>query len=154
MTGEDRLTKVERENYLIRLEKEFAYAGAAIPERIAVDGETVRLRAYVFDLSKKKGRLTPEEQADVDRVAGLVRRLRRDIVSRIAAEDLARQEAESLYRTALGLGRALDTLGRAHQPPSSVKEETRKAKVEDGRRWLNLVKKVYAKERKGREGFQ
>jgi hypothetical protein len=149
-----RLSKQERENFLIRLEKEFAFTGASIPEYIEVNGRQVRLRSYVFDVMKKKGSLTPEEQADVDRIAALVRRKRRAIVQEIGTADITKHEAESLYQTAIGLDRALDTLGRAHEPRSSVEEEARKAKVQDGQRWLNLVRKVYDREKRDRDGFQ
>jgi hypothetical protein len=59
---------------------------------------------------------------------------------------LTKTEAYELYNTALGLDRALDALNNASLPRSSLKEESRKAKLEDGRRWLNLVKRVYTGE--------
>ncbi|WP_424356825.1 DUF5788 family protein [Methanocella sp. MCL-LM] len=146
MTEDKLLSKVERENYLIRLQKEFASTGATIPDTIVVDGKKIRLRTYVFDIFKKKGNLTPEEQAEVDRTAALLQKKRREIVGKISiTSDLTRQEAEDLYSTALGIDRALDTLYRAHEPRSSAQEEAKKAKVQDGRRWLNLVKKVYSR---------
>lgn len=149
-----RLSKREREDYLIRLEKEFAFAGANVPDAIDVDGEHLRLKAFVFEVMKKKGRLTPDEQADIDRVAALVRKKRRALVREIASEDLIPGEAERRYRTAVGLDRALDTLGRAHEPRASVADAARKAKMEDGRRWMELVRRIYAKERQDRDGFQ
>ncbi|OPY25222.1 MAG: hypothetical protein A4E28_03264 [Methanocella sp. PtaU1.Bin125] len=154
MPEDARLSKRAREDYLIRLEKEFAFAGASIPEHVTIDGEDIRLRAFVFEIMKKKGGLTDDEQAQVDRVAALVRRKRSAIVREISSADISANEAENLYRTAIGLGRALDTLGRAHEPRSSVQDEARKAKIEDGRRWLGLVRRIYTKERRDRDGFQ
>jgi len=140
------LPKREREDYLIRLGKEFAFAGAAIPEKLEVDGREVRLRAYVFGLAKRKGRLTADEQAEIDATAALLRRRRQEIAGRMAADVLTREEAESLFQTARGIDRALDTLYRLHEPKASVAEEARKARLQDGRRWLGLVKKVYARD--------
>lgn len=154
MPGGTRLSKHERENYLIRLQKEFAFAGTNIPEHISVEGRQIHLRSFVFDVMKKKGGITQDEQAEIDRVAALVRRKRTAIVREISSADLTVDEAESLYKTAVGLDRALDTLGRAHEPRSSVLEEARKAKMEDGRRWLGLVRRIYAKEKRERDGFQ
>jgi hypothetical protein len=154
MPDEARLSKQERENYLIRLEKEFAFAGASIPGRIEAEGEQIRLRSFVFLVMKKKGRLTPGEQAEIDRVAALVHRKRTAIVREIATADLTMAEAERLYIAAVGLDRALDTLRRAHEPRSSVAEEARKAKMEDGRRWLGLVRRIYTKEKMDRDEFQ
>ena len=145
MTEDKRLSKVERENYLIKLQKEFAFTGATIPDRLDVDGKEIRLKNYVFEIFKKKGHLSPEEQAEVDNTAALLQKKRRDIITRIASTELTHKEAEELFKTASGIDRALDTLYRAHEPRSSAQEEARKAKLQDGRRWLNLVKKVYSR---------
>lgn len=146
MTEEKPLSKVERDNYLIRLQKEFASTGATIPERISIDGKEIKLKSYVFDIFKKKGNLSPGEQAEVDHTAALLQKKRREITSRISASvELTRREADELYNTVLGIDRALDTLYRAHEPRSSAQDEAKKAKVQDGRRWLNLVKKVYSR---------
>jgi hypothetical protein len=144
--SEEKFSKHERETLLLKLEKEFAYAGASIPLEMASDGELIDLKAFVFRTSKNRGKLTPEETAEVDRIISLVRKKRREIVSRIARETMTKTEAMGLYNTALGLDRALDTLYNASLPRSSLKEESRKAKLEDGRRWLSLVKRVYTGE--------
>lgn len=153
MSDGGRLSKTDREDYLIKLKKEFAFAGASIPERVSVDGEHVQLRSFVMALGKKKGSLTGEELAEADRIAALVRKKRNAIVAKIGSADITKEEADSLFRTAAGLARALDTLDRAHLPKTSVTEESRKAKMQDGRRWLSLVNKIYGKEKK-RDGFQ
>ncbi len=142
------LSKYERENLLIRLDKEFAFAGATIPADIEVSGERMPLRSFVFEMAKKRGRLTAAEIEEVDRIIPALRRKRREIVGRLAREAMTRGKAVELYETALGLDRALDTLYNVPQPKPSLKEEADRAKVEDGRRWLNLVRKVYSGEEK------
>jgi hypothetical protein len=141
--SDETLSKYERENLLIKLEKEFAFAGAIIPSEIESGGERIPLRAFVFGMSKKRGRLTPEDTAEVDRVISIIRRRRRELVERLSREELTKAGAHELYAQARGLDRALDTLYSAPMPKLSLKEESRKAKMEDGRRWLNLVRKVY-----------
>lgn len=148
MSGEEMLSKYDRENLLLKLEKEFAFAGSVIPAETEADGERIRLKQFVFEMSKKRGNLTPEDAAEVDRVIGLIKKKRREIVNRIAREDMTKKEARRLYETATGLDRALDTLYSAPMPRLSVEEESKKAKVEDGRRWLNLVRRIYSKEEK------
>lgn len=148
MSDKEIISKVERENMLIKLDKEFAFAGATIPAEVEVDGEHIKLRAFTFEVSKKRGRLTPLEVTEVDRVIALVRKRRREIVTRISREELTKAEAKELFEAALGLDRALDTLYAAPLPRPSVKEEANKAKLEDGRRWLNLIRKVYSREDK------
>lgn len=148
------ISKLDRENYLIRLQKEFSYAGAAIPERLTVDGTEISLKAYVFEVAGKKGRLMPAEQAEVDRIATLLRKKRLEIIESIATRDVTRAEAEGLYQAAAGIDRALDTLYRAHEPRSSVEEEARKARVQDGQRWLSLVRKVYSRDEKSHGWFR
>jgi hypothetical protein len=152
MSGGERLSNRDREDYLIKMKKEFAFAGVSIPDRLTIDGEQIRLRSYVMEISKKKGNLTPEEIAKVDHVAALARKKRNSIVKKIGSGDLTKDEAESLFRTATGLGRALDTLDRVREPKMTVTEASRKAKVEDGRRWMSMVKQIYGRERK-RDGF-
>lgn len=144
------LSRVERENMLIKLEKEFAFAGARIPEEVEVDGERIRLKALTFEVSKKRGRVSQAEIEEVDRVIALVRKRRRDIVARLSREELTVEEGRRLYEEARGLDRALDTLYAAPLPKQSVKEEASRAKLEDGRRWLSLIRKVYSREEKRR----
>ncbi len=146
MTDEETLSKYERENLLLKLDKEFAFAGATIPSVVDVDGERIRLKAFAFEMAKKRGRLTPKESAEIDRIISLLRNKRREIVSRISCEEMTGAQAKELYGMAIGLDRALDTLYDAQLPKPSIKEESMKAKREDGRRWLNLIKKVYSRE--------
>jgi len=146
--ADETLSKYERENLLIKLEKEFAFAGATIPAEIEADGERIRLKDFVFEMAKKRGSLTVEESEKVDRVIAIIRRRRKEIVARISREEMKLSEANTLYEKAMGLDRALDTLYNAPLPRPSLKEEAKKAKVEDGRRWMNLVRKVYSGEEK------
>ncbi|HTY92129.1 MAG TPA: DUF5788 family protein [Methanocella sp.] len=145
---DETLSKHERENLLIKLDKEFAFAGATIPAYLEVGDERIPLRALVFEMSKKRGRLTSEEIGAVDRLIPLIRRRRREIVALLSREEMARSKAGELYEEALGLDRALDTLYNVPLPKLSINDEANKAKMEDGRRWLNLVRKVYSGEEK------
>lgn len=153
MSGGDKISKRDRENYLIKLKKEFAYTGISIPEVLDADGEQIRLRSFTLEISRKKGDISPGDLAGADRIAALVRKQRNAIVKKIGSADLTRDEADSLFKTAAGLSRALDTLDRAREPKMSVTEASRKAKLEEGRRWLGMVKKIYDREKK-RDGFQ
>jgi len=150
MRDEEMLSGVERENMLIKLDKEFAFAGATIPEEMEVEGERIRLKAFTFEVSKKRGRLSQAEMEEVDRVIALAIKRRREIVARLSREELTKVEARRLYEEARGLDRALDTLYAVSLPKQSVKEEANRAKLEDGRRWLSLIRKVYSREDKRR----
>jgi hypothetical protein len=150
MRDEEMLSGVERENMLIKLDKEFAFAGATIPEEMEVEGERIRLKAFTFEVSKKRGRLSQAEMEEVDRVIALAIKRRREIVARLSREELTKAEARRLYEEARGLDRALDTLYAVSLPKQSVKEEANRAKLEDGRRWLSLIRKVYSREDKRR----
>jgi hypothetical protein len=153
MSGGDRISNRDRENYLIRLKKEFAYAGVSIPERLSVDGEEIRLRSFTLEISRKRGDIAPEDLTEANRIAAVVRKKRNAIVKEIGSADLTEDEAGNLFGIAAGLNRALDTLDRAHEPKMSVTEASRRAKLEDGRRWLGMVKKIYGREKK-RDEFQ
>jgi predicted ATPase len=154
MSGSGIISKRDRENYLIKLKKEFAYAGVSIPELLILNGEHIRLRQFTLEITRKKGNITPDELAEADHVAALVRKERNAVVKKIgSADDLTKEEADNLFKKAAGLSRALDTLGRAHEPKTSVTEASQKAKLEEGRRWLSMVRKIYDREIK-RDGFQ
>jgi hypothetical protein len=153
MSGGDRISNRDRENYLIKLKKEFAYTGVSIPELLDADGERIRLRSFTLEITRKKGDITPEDLAEADRVAALVRKKRNALVKQIGSADLTKDEADNLFKTAAGLSRALDTLDRAREPKISVTEASRKAKLEEGRRWLGMVRKIYDREKK-RDEFQ
>jgi uncharacterized protein (DUF2267 family) len=146
MSDGDMLSKYERENLLLKLEKEFAYAGARIPAVVEADGERIRLRDLVFRMSKKRGQLTPADLEEVEQAISVVRRKRKEIVLRISRDGMTVAEAKELFGTATGLDRALDALYNAPLPKPSLAEESRKAKLEDGRRWMELVKRVYGRE--------
>lgn len=145
---DETLSRYERENLLIKLDKEFAFAGATIPAEVETDGERIPLRAFVFEMSKKRGRLTAAETEKVDRIIPALRRKRRELVERLSREEMTRSMANELYESVPGLDRALDTLYNVPLPKPSIKEEANKAKMEDGRRWLNLMRKVYSGEEK------
>jgi len=146
MAAESKITKLERENYLIKLQKEFASTGAVIPEHIIADGKNIPLRSYIFNISKQKGRLSQQEQQEADSTASMLQKKRRELVKRLSLEDLTFMEADDIYRTITGIDRALDTLYQAHEPRSSMKEEYKKARLQDGRRWLDLVRKTYSRD--------
>lgn len=145
-----KLSDYERENMIIKLNKEFAYAGATIPSEIFIDGERISLRSFIFEVSKKRGMLPPDKIAYANHIIPLVKKKRKEIVDRISKETLTRSTAQDLYQLALGLSRALDTLYHIHEPLFSIEEEIKRAKIEDGRRWISLVKKVYSREDKRR----
>jgi hypothetical protein len=146
MRDGEKLSKYERENLLLKLEKEFAFAGARIPPMIEADGERIPLKDLVFRMSKKGGCLTSEDLAEIERLTAILRRKRKGIVLRISREELTLAEAKVLFETTTGLDRALDALYNAPLPKLSLADESRKAKLEEGRRWIELVKKVYSSE--------
>jgi hypothetical protein len=82
--SEEKISKHERENLLIKLEKEFAFAGVTIPQELEADGEHIKLKAFVFNISKNRGNLTTADATEVDRITALVRKKLREIISRIS----------------------------------------------------------------------
>ncbi|MCD1294966.1 hypothetical protein CUJ83_08140 [Methanocella sp. CWC-04] len=145
---EEKLSDIERQNYLIKLQKEFAFAGAVIPSEIVIEGRRLYLKKFVFEMSKKRGSLTSEEISKIDEAISIARKKRKEIVDRLTREDLTAGQAKELYENALGINRAIDTLYMATEPKTSVDEEIKKAKIEEGRRWLNMIRKIYSREEK------
>lgn len=151
--ADEMLTAYERESLLIRLQKEFAFARATIPAAIEADGERIPLKRLVAGMAQRRGRLAAGDAGTVDRLVPVLRRLRRDTVARLSREEMTRSRALELYETARGLDRALDTLQCATLPPGpSITEEARRAKLDEGRRWMRLIRRAYSRDGGGRPG--
>jgi hypothetical protein len=150
MAGFDgkKLSEIERQNLLIKLKKEFAGTGAIIPNEVDVEGKTIRLKALVFEMSKKRGKLTSEDENAIENTITLIKKKRLVTLEALSKNELTDLEAKQLFGIITGIDRAINTLYMATEPPSSIEEEIKKAKIDDGKRWLNMLKKIYSREDK------
>lgn len=129
----------ERKVLLERVDREGATIGASIPESLEVQGESVRLREFVFEV--KKVDTVPEER--MEEVAALKKRLRRERLQRrerLEEADISKAEGEELVEAIIGLDRALHAL--ENLGPSDLAAEERAADMADKKRWFSFLRDV------------
>ena len=133
----------ERKVLLERVDREGATIGASIPEVIEVQGESVRLREFVFEV--KKLDTVPEDR--MEEVASLKKQLRRERLQRrqrLEEADISKQEGEELVDVIVGLDRALHAL--ENLGPTSLEAEERAANAADKKRWFSFLRDVLGHE--------
>lgn len=129
----------ERKVLLERVDREGSTIGASIPESMDIQGESVRLREFVFEV-KKLDRV-PEDRRE--EVAALKKQLRRERLQRrqrLEEADISKQEGEELVESIIGLDRALHAL--ENLGPTSLSTEEQAAHAADKKRWFSFLRDV------------
>ncbi|MFB6218420.1 MAG: DUF5788 family protein [Halobacteriaceae archaeon] len=141
------MREYERKQLLERVEREGATVGAAIPERIDVEGEDpLALRAFVHGVQNLDG------EADPGEVAAVKKRLRRERLrrrNRIDEGDISRREGERLADEIVGIDRALNALQNLGSDPA---EEARTRETVDQQRWLSFLRRALGEDEGGERG--
>ena len=108
------MKEYERKQLLERIGRDGATVGAAIPDRIDIQGESVDLREFVFEI-KRRDTVPPGERERVEQAKTNLRRERLQRKQRIEDGDISREEGERLAEAIIGIDRALNALeiGRA-----------------------------------------
>jgi hypothetical protein len=131
----------QRKVLLERVNRESATLGAAIPERIAVQGEELDLREFVFEI-KRRETVPPGEREAVEEAKKNLRRERLQRLQRLEDEeaDLSFEAGEELVEAIIGLDRALDALESLGS--GSIEQEVKTKEAADQKRWMNFLRKA------------
>lgn len=130
----------QRKLLLERVGRESATVGAAIPDTIEVQGETVNLREFVFEI-KRRDTVPPGEEERVERAKRNLRRERIERLSKIENDEVSFAEGEELAKSIIGIDRALNALEGLKRHTDLEAEATAK-EMADQKRWMNFLKKV------------
>jgi len=142
---------IERERLLARLDREGATVGADIPEEIEVQGESVDLREFVFEI-KRRETVPPGERDRVDEAKKNLRRERLQRRQRLEDDpDLTKAEGERLVEAIVGIERALNAL--ENLGGSSIEAEAEAQERADTQRWLNFLDQALGKDSAGAGGY-
>ncbi|USZ68928.1 DUF5788 family protein [Halorussus salilacus] len=133
----------ERKQLLERVEREGATVGADIPETIDVQGETLDLREFVFEI-KRRETVPAGERERVDRAKRNLRRERLQRKQRIEEADISREEGEELVRSIVGIDRALNALESLG--PTDIEREAAAQEAADQKRWMSFLKQALGHE--------
>jgi hypothetical protein len=139
----------ERKQLLERVEREGATVGHAIPEEISLNGETLRLRAFVFE-TKRVEAVSPNQQARVEEVLTSLRGARQVRKQRLETDALSLAEAEELADEIVGIDRALTALESLDT--TDLSDETQQAERADRKRWIRFLKRALGHDDGGRRG--
>jgi len=132
--------RYERKQLLERIERESATVGEEIPETIEVQGETLELQSFVFEI-KRRDTVPAGER---DRVTEAKRNLRRERLQRKQRleddPELSVEEGEALVRAIIGLDRALNALESLG--PTDVEREAEAKAAADRKRWMRFLQQA------------
>ncbi|PSP55520.1 hypothetical protein BRC82_05215 [Halobacteriales archaeon QS_1_67_19] len=143
------MKEYERKQLLERVEREGATVGADIPETIDVQGESVDLQEFVFEI-KRRETVPPGERERVERAKKNLRRERLQRKQLLEEGDVSREEGEELVGAIIGIDRALNALESLG--PTDLERETRAKEAADRKRWMSFLKQALGREDAGSRG--
>jgi hypothetical protein len=129
----------ERKQLIERIEREGATVGEAIPESISIQGETIDLREFVFEIQRRE--TVPAGERDrVEQAKRNLRRERRQRRERIEAGEVSYEEGKTLATAVVGIDRALHAL--ENLGPTDLAAEADAQTTADRKRWVNFLKQA------------
>jgi hypothetical protein len=133
----------QRKQLLERVNREAATVGAAIPESIEIQGESIDLQEFVFEI-KRRETIPAGERERVETAKRNLRRERRERLQRIEDGDVDFATGEALAASIIGIDRALNALEQLR--PADLEQEEKAQEAADQKRWMNFLKKALGHE--------
>ena len=140
------MQEYQRKQLLERVEREGATVGTAIPEEIDVQGETIDLRSFVFEI-KRRETVPPGDRKRVEQAKRNLRRERRTRRQRLESDSISYQEGERLAEAIVGIDRALEALESLG--PSDIEGEKQAKEAADQKRWMTFLKQALGHDEAG-----
>ena len=137
------MKEYERAQLLARIDRDGATVGSSIPEEVDVQGETLALREFVFETSRRDS-IPPGERDRVDRAKRTLRRERNERVERIETGDVTREEAERDVEIVIGIDRALTALESLGS--TDLEATQRAAEAADAKRWTSFLQQALGRD--------
>jgi len=133
----------QRKQLLERVGREGATVGASIPEEIDVQGESIDLRTFVFEI-KRRETVPAGERDRVETAKRNLRRERRQRYQRLEEADISYEEGQELADAIVGLDRALEALESLGS--ADLNQEKQVQEAADQKRWMSFLKKALGHE--------
>ncbi|PSQ22529.1 hypothetical protein BRD04_04380 [Halobacteriales archaeon QS_9_67_17] len=143
------MKEYEREILLERIGRDGATVGADIPERIDVQGESVDLQEFVFEI-KRRETVPPGERERVERAKKNLRRERLDRKQLIEDREVDFDEGEEIAGAIIGIDRALNALESLG--PTDIETEQQRKEAADTKRWMNFLQQALGRDDGPRAG--
>lgn len=129
----------ERTGLLERIERDGATVGTQIPATIEVQGRTVDLKSFVFEVKSLDG-VPPDQRGAVAEMKTALRRERTVRKQTLQESDLTREEGETLVEEIVGIDRALNALEALG--PTDIEGEAAASEAADRKRWTSFLRSV------------
>ncbi|MFD1511884.1 DUF5788 family protein [Halomarina rubra] len=143
------MKEFERKGLLERVDREGATVGASIPDTIEVQGETVELQEFVFEMHRRET-VPPGERDRVDQAKKNLRRERLQRRQRLEEADISYEEGEEIVEAIVGLDRALNALESLG--PSDVEREAKAQEAADQKRWMKFLRQALGRDSSSSRG--
>ena len=133
----------QRKQLLERIGRDGATVGAEIPDEIEIQGETLDLHEFVFEI-KRRETIPPGERDRVETAKRNLRRERTERVDRIENDAISYEEGSDLADAVIGIDRALNALDQLE--PVDLEAEAERQAAADRKRWTKFLKKALGHE--------
>ena len=137
------MKEYQRKQLLERVDREGATVGATIPDTIDVQGESVDLREFVFEI-KRRDTVPAGERERVERAKKNLRRERLQRRQLLEDGDITYEEGEELAAAIIGIERALNALEGLG--PTDLEREAQAQEAADQKRWMSFLKQALGHE--------
>ncbi|MDZ5812608.1 DUF5788 family protein [Halorubrum sp. AD140] len=143
------MKEYERKGLLERVNREAATVGAEIPEEIEIQGESIDLRSFVFEI-KRRDSVPPGERDRVERAKRNLRRERIERLEPIEENEVSYERGEELAASIVGIDRALEALEGLNAPDPET--EAKRKEAADRKRWMRFLRKALGRDDAGGTG--
>jgi hypothetical protein len=143
------MKEYEREILLERIGRDGATVGADIPERIDVQGESIDLQEFVFEI-KRRETVPSGERDRVERAKKNLRRERLERKQLIEDREVDFEEGEEVAGAIIGIDRALNALESLG--PTDIETEQQRKEAADTKRWMNFLQQALGRDDGPRAG--
>ena len=143
------MKEYERKVLLERISREAATIGSKIPESIEIQGESIDLRSFIFEIQRRD----TVPRGERERIEQAKRNLRRERLERIAQIENNRveyDEGEAIAASIIGIDRALEALQslNAADPETEAKRQS----TADRKRWMRFLRQALGRGETGGHG--
>lgn len=144
-----RVKAYQQKQLLERIGRDGATVGHQLPEAIEIQGETIDLRAFVFEI-KRRETIPPGERDRVETAKRNLRRARIERVEQIEDGAISYEDGVELADEIVGIDRALNALDQLE--PVDLEAEAQRQDAADRKRWTRFLRKALGHDDGDRSG--
>ena len=137
------MQEYQRKQLLERIGRDGATVGAELPDAIEIQGETLDLKQFVFEI-KRRETIPPGERERVETAKRNLRRERVERVDLIENDEISYEAGVEQVEAVVGIDRALNALDQLE--PVDLEAEADRQAAADKKRWTNFLKKALGHE--------